>query len=157
MVWQLWQRWGTSVSLSPSLYLTHEPPTVSRNVALPLCRCHAGLFPVGTEGPDWYRDQLQAVRDPPQIQETVSGRFQLRKYTLCIREQGLVILEIYFVAYAYVLGSGELAFFCFVLFFASWLPEQKCSLRGCGKFVIYRMVVNNKATFLPKCTKEMHK
>ncbi len=30
-----------------------------------------------------------------------------------IREQGLVILESYFVAYAYVQGFGELAFFCF--------------------------------------------
>ncbi|MCJ8730794.1 hypothetical protein PDJAM_G00188510 [Pangasius djambal] len=45
-----------------------------RSVALSHCRCHAGLLPAGTEGPDWYRDQLQDVQDPLQIQESQAGQ-----------------------------------------------------------------------------------
>ncbi len=145
----------TSVSLSPS-HLSHSwASNCCRNVALPLRRCHAGLFPVGTEGPDWYRDQLQAVRDPPQIQETVAGRLQLTNILCTSEKRDLLYWKVILLHMRVCWGLGSFRFF--VLFFAWWLSGQICSLRGCGRFVMYRVVVNNKATFLPKCTKEMHK
>lgn len=111
------------MSLYPSLYLTHEPPTVVAMSLSPSADAMLACFPLARRGQigTGINSKLSEIR---LRSRNCSRAVATDKYTRHVREEELVLLESYFVAYVCVLWSFFFFFFaCLVIVRAKMFTE----------------------------------